>query len=1083
MSPILYYAQMDGEYFGPFSLDTIYNMHLTPDILVMASNTNLWQPASSYPELAASLDLETYDYTSSFTSPPLSNAQHSVNKQVAPIFNERSIFYIRRGGSPYGPYTLEALASVTISDDTEVSLDGMTSWFRAGDITGLLTTLESIARFGETMIQSQSAENDEGISSLLDRLQKYNPSDSQPYRRVFPSAEAELDFIVSEYCETFNEMLEIINALSKACQLATLNRRAVAMISSTVNNVTRCVNDHYMAELRQLSSLQQAFTTASISIGKTYFSLPAPLKDVDFYRINFLNVLGEKNLYVTYDASSIARAEDFVNSILGRLYKSNPARMIVAEVIDTEGMTGLADTFKLINRDLYHLVIRPDEVRTLLNSLQDRAGSVLRNLLTEPGMTLQDYNSTHDSKEANILFVIKNFPRGMSPDALSALKRLSKVGPKAGIYTILMSSVSEIEEMSAKEIELFDVMDFAKTSNSFHFSNNSDSLESVLESTDSDDIIEGITQFGTLTDAELKEIIHSVNAKCELRDDVAIPFLENMPSKSQWWTSKSSKLIEVPFGMGDDMLVKSLRITQESGQNTVVVIGIPGSGKSVFLHSLICSAAIKYSPDELRMYLIDFSGVEFNTYAIGQLPHARVIAPEAEREFGLSILRELVEEGSRRMALCRDHNVSNIVDLKKVAPDIKVPRLLVIIDEFQKLFEIENDLISREANTKIHIVIQEFRKFGINLVLATQKLPNSQFLPRDLIANRVVFKSAPNDFNTLITMEDKGGIPRLRTGQCIYNSESGTPYGNEKVQGFFVSRVDIEQLLDDMESFEKTQTYEHEQIKVFRSDEQPEFVRRRVHDYHRGFRAAGQSIPVYVGESVSVSDHDVCLEFSHEGGNNLLIIGGESAVAEAIAYHSVLSVSMVHDSDDATIIVVNGMRADNIVGNQMIETIQSLPFKVMSPSKIEDIEQVLTSVKETIDERRASGDTNYSNIYLTIFEAQNCRAFDQVSNGRSERASQSATLLDYIVKSGPAVGVFTILQVANLAGLTRIGTSMLSNFNHRIALQMTDRESTSVMNDESASKLFIFNRPSSVFRAYLYDKVRNTSIKFKPYKS
>lgn len=84
----------------------------------------------------------------------------------------------------------------------------------------------------------------------------------------------------------------------------------------------------------------------------------------------------------------------------------------------------------------------------------------------------------------------------------------------------------------------------------------------------------------------------------------------------------------------------------------------------MFLHALICNAAINYSPDELNMYLIDFSGVEFNSYALHNLPHARVIAPEAEREFGLSILKELVEEGARRMELCRNNDVSNIVDLK-----------------------------------------------------------------------------------------------------------------------------------------------------------------------------------------------------------------------------------------------------------------------------------------------------------------------------------------------------------------------------------------------------------------------------------
>ena len=68
------------------------------------------------------------------------------------------------------------------------------------------------------------------------------------------------------------------------------------------------------------------------------------------------------------------------------------------------------------------------------------------------------------------------------------------------------------------------------------------------------------------------------------------------------------------------------------------------------------------------------------------------------------------------MTLCRDNEVSNIVELREAAPNLKVPRLLVIIDEFQKFFEVENDAISREAKSIIHTIIQEFRKFGINLM-------------------------------------------------------------------------------------------------------------------------------------------------------------------------------------------------------------------------------------------------------------------------------------------------------------------------------------------------------------------------------
>ncbi len=62
-----------------------------------------------------------------------------------------------------------------------------------------------------------------------------------------------------------------------------------------------------------------------------------------------------------------------------------------------------------------------------------------------------------------------------------------------------------------------------------------------------------------------------------------------------------------------------------------------------------------YSPDEVELYLIDFKkGVEFKTYAQHALPHARVVAIESEREFGLSVLERLDAELRRRGDLFRD---------------------------------------------------------------------------------------------------------------------------------------------------------------------------------------------------------------------------------------------------------------------------------------------------------------------------------------------------------------------------------------------------------------------------------------------
>ncbi|MDE6278273.1 MAG: hypothetical protein K2M06_09240 [Muribaculaceae bacterium] len=1087
MPQTLYYAQLDNEYFGPFALETLVGMHLTPDVSILSTETNAWLQACEYPELIDSLDLSLYEINEDDNSGD--DVEPAEPNRIVPTFNEGSTFYICRGGNPYGPYTLEALASVSLSEETEVSLDGMTTWFKVFEIPGLLSTLEAIAKMANTSQETQQIsqfaghDNNEEISEILNRIQGLIPVKKQLFRRVFSTKEAELDFIISEYNRVFNTLLNLVNKLGELCVNASLAHRALALITSTVNDVAAKINDHYISEVERLNKNKYEFTTSSVTIGQTKFSLMPPLENIEISRIDFLNVLGDKNLCITYDEGSEAKALDFVNNIVGKLYDNNPARLIVTNVIDTDFMTGLDDSFKLLNRDLYKVVYRTDEVRTTLASLQERASTILRNLLVEKGTTLQDYNSTHENKEANILLILKNFPHGLNTENLDSLRKLANVGPKVGLYIIIFTSKEFIDEMSERDVEAFDVVEFSKTTNSYHFKDDDNDIFSILKTSDTHDLTEEVAQFEALSETALKKIVKEVNSKCELKEDVVVSFSEYLPEISVWWSSESSRQIDIPFGIGNDMQIKSLKITQESGQNTAVVIGIPGSGKSVFLHSLICSAAIKYSPDELRMYLIDFSGVEFNSYAIGKLPHARVIAPEAEREFGLSILNELVEEGSRRMALCRDHNVSNIVDLKRVTPGIKIPRLLVIIDEFQKLFEVDNDPIAKEANTKIHIIIQEFRKFGINLVLATQKLPTSSFLPRDLIANRVVFKSAPNDFDSLISSEDRSGMPRLRTGQCVYNSESGAAYANEIVQGFFTSKFDLDNLMSKIRNFEREFSYEREPLKVFRSADLPIFEERRREERHKSVSPIPYIVPVYFGESIAVSDIDVNVELVKENANNILIIGGEADIARNIAFNAMRSAVAGHNEDTAKVVVLSGMRADNPINEKISEFAASTLCDFTMVSSNRDVEDVLKALREEIDRRRNDETVPQQHIYVTCFDFQSIRALDRDTSGTMPKLSPAAKDMDFVIRSGASVGVFVIAQTDTLDALNRVSNSSpLSMFNFRVALQMSEDMSYKIVGTPLANKLFVFNRPSSRFRGYVRDNTRNLTVKFKPYK-
>ena len=850
-------------------------------------------------------------------------------------------------------------------------------------------------------------------------------------------------------------------------------------ILGTIKNVYSSGHSYYEAYFNHLYETSKAdislwdsiddkgtMPSSLVMVGKKEYSFAILGKNITISDNCYVELLNSQNLIIRHNSNTKQKAHQVVNSLVGRLMaSSSPGKLNVA-MIDAEYMDGTSDAFKFLNRSIFQILSRSEDIRKYLDEKERHIGNIIQNLLLGSIKSLYDYNQAKENKEPYHVIVIEDFPIGFNSESLSLLQKILKNGVRAGVNVIML--VNE------------DIIDYSEDTRKAFNSINVGQLErncTVYDLTKNNEQID----FDAFTEEHLRKIVQYVNSGVEIRKEEAILFADYMTNKSEWWQRRSAKYIEIPFGMSEDRQIQKLKITQESGQNSAVVIGIPGSGKSVFLHALICNAAINYSPDELNMYLIDFSGVEFNSYALHNLPHARVIAPEAEREFGLSILNELVEEGARRMELCRNNDVSNIVDLKAKNPSLHIPRLLVIIDEFQKIFEIENDLISREANAKIHTIIQEFRKFGINLVLATQKLPSSSILPKDLIANRVVFKSSPADFSSLISLPINGKVPQLHTGECIYNSESGSPYDNHKVQGFLVTKHDIDKLLNQISEFSENLHYQrkHDMV-VFRGNDLPEFRNRRIARCHQTPSNIPESIGIYLGESISIHETDVCAILRKESANNILILGGESHVAQRIAYYATISASTAHTDQSATFVTLNFMRREDTLNEELQSVFESLPFSSQIVSKTAEIIESLIAIKEEIDERRKDEERPQDHIYLSIYAFQLARMFDK-GGRRGDDVSESGMLLDYILKNGPAVGVFTIMQCDNCDNLSRIGNP-LSSFTYRVALQMTENDSNKIAGSSIASKLFVFNRPSSVYRAYFRDNNRNINIKFKPYK-
>ena len=247
----------------------------------------------------------------------------------------------------------------------------------------------------------------------------------------------------------------------------------------------------------------------------------------------------------------------------------------------------------------------------------------------------------------------------------------------------------------------------------------------------------------------------------------------------------------------------------ELGQGTsqhVLIAGKTGSGKSTLLHVLITQLAMFYSPSEVELYLIDFKkGVEFKTYASLSLPHARVVAVESEREFGLSVLQRLDAELSRRGELFRNAGVNDLASYREYAADAArklphLPRILLIVDEFQEFF-IEDDKLAQESSLLLDRLVRQGRAFGMHVLLGSQTLGGAYSLARstiDQMAVRIALQCSEADAHLILSRDNTEARLLSRPGEGIYNAMHGLLEGNHLFQVVWLNDAKRDELLKQM---------------------------------------------------------------------------------------------------------------------------------------------------------------------------------------------------------------------------------------------------------------------------------------------
>ncbi len=242
------------------------------------------------------------------------------------------------------------------------------------------------------------------------------------------------------------------------------------------------------------------------------------------------------------------------------------------------------------------------------------------------------------------------------------------------------------------------------------------------------------------------------------------------------------------FSIGRNIVGKAITDNLAKGPHYLVA-GATGSGKSVCLNVMIVSLLMRYSPEELRLILVDPKSVGFRIYE--HIPHLMIDEIITEPKRALAALSWAQAEMERRykvFAECPELIMDiEAYNTRIAGPTVaKMPRIVVVIDELADLME----TCKKDMEAKIRAIAQKARAAGIHLVLATQR-PSVDIITGTIKANlpsRIALKVMNfNDSQTILS--EAGAEKLLGNGDMLYKNSSMPEC--ERYQGAFISDREI----------------------------------------------------------------------------------------------------------------------------------------------------------------------------------------------------------------------------------------------------------------------------------------------------
>lgn len=505
-----------------------------------------------------------------------------------------------------------------------------------------------------------------------------------------------------------------------------------------------------------------------------------------------------------------------------RLLCALPLGSIQFTIIDHGSFGSNGSVFNELNSKTFHLITQNDDfsIRNVLREYKNYISEIVQSRMFNSEIkTWADYNSKNSKNPLPCkILVIYSFKKWTSEEISDFIDIVTQ-GASKGVFVIFAKEgLKELDESLREKIE----------EEKLELEQNPVSISEWLQQPTNTSLTLEIKPMVMPSENIVTEICKEyVNRLAELLAKPTNVFMDLFNGVTAW-SGSSREVLSATIGWDDSGNPVNFTIGKDN--HHTIIAGKTGGGKSNLIHVIICSLCHKYSPDELQICLLDMkNGVEANRYVDKSnpenihswLPHAYSILGSKSPHFASSVLDKIIEEETNRNEQFQLDGATNIVEWK-VKTGKKMPRILVVIDEFTRIFQ--NSDTATSIAKKLGDLLSEGRYAGIHILLATQDTDKLTTFNANTILSQTSLRFAlPGAKGVLLHGDDVANT--LKIPQAIINESGGTegeniifklPFFNnefedENLRDQKIYRDNIEKIKQDNQH---TLIYSHSECKI-----------------------------------------------------------------------------------------------------------------------------------------------------------------------------------------------------------------------------------------------------------------------------